>query len=601
MYIDVINNKSNKPATLLRRCYRENGVKKIETIANLSSLPPEIIQNIRLVLKGTKMIPVNETDNSDGLTSEIESTVPWGHVNAVATAMKRLNIANLIDPKPSPERNLVMGLIAARIISPASKLATVSWWGKTTLPSAFDIKKDCTEVDVYNAMDWLLARQTEIEKRLFDRHIESEAMLFVDMSSTYYEGKMSSWVKTDSDAKKDEKNSNLNTQGLIRFGYNRDKKRGKPQINFSLTTDKAGRPLSISVFSGNTSDSSVMIPTVKKVCRDYGVSRAVMVGDRGMISSKTVSALRKMEGLDWITALRQPSIKKLILRKIITLDNNNEYHHQEFSAPVDYPGERLAVCYNPELKDKRVHSRTELIASTKIKLDDLNERVKAGTLKGIDKIGVEVGKIINKYKVKKHFDILISDSSISYEVKESSVDNEACTDGLYVIRTSLPAEAISIEDCIRQYKNLSNVENAFRTMKTVNLRVRPIYHHLDNRIIAHIFLIMLSYYVEFHLREAWRPILFSDDDTESKNKRNPVAPALRSEEALEKISARKNIDGIEVEAFQNVMKDLATISTVKYWIKLPTSGEKIILDKRPKLSPRQAKAIELLEKIEVYS
>jgi transposase len=535
MYIEEINNQSNKPAVLIRRSIKVNGKYKKETVANISSLPKNVIENIKLALKGENFTTQSQVLNS----TEIKSTVPWGHVKAVLNAMERLGIAKLIDPKPSSERSLILGLIAARIMEQSSKLSTMSWWNSCSLASELNIQQ-FGEVDIYKAMDWLLPRQQEIEKKLCERHVKDGDLLFADMSSTYYEGEKSPLIFKKGNSAGQDCENETGVNMLVRRGYNRDKKRGKPQINFAMLTDKNGRPISISVLPGNTSDSAVFLPAVDKIRNEFDVDRAVMVGDRGMITSKDIAIISKIDGIDWITAIRSSSssVKKLVAEKLFHFDADDEYQFCEFSAPESYPGERLAACLNPELKKKRKTARNSLIEATKTNLDKIKVRVDSGRLKESDKIGLAVGRVIDKQKMKKHFTIVVGENTFGYCLNQESISEEEASDGIYVIRTSVPPEILTAGECISQYKNLAQVERAFRTMKTINLRIRPIFHHLDDRIKSHIFLTMLSYYVEFHLREAWGEISFRDTDMEENKSRNPAAPYRRSARAEEKAETK---------------------------------------------------------------
>jgi transposase len=589
MYIETVPNGKYKSAVLLRESFRDGKKVCKRTLANLSSLSPSIIENIKKALKGDCLLSQSELFSA----TEVQSTVPWGHVKAVLTAMERLGMGNLIDPVSTPERSVILGLVAARILDPNSKLSTVSWWKSCSLASELGLN-DFNEDDAYQAMDWLLTRQSDIEKRLFSRHVHDGDMLFLDMSSTYYEGEKSSLV---SGGKLDAGDAGGQFT-LIRRGYSRDKKRGMPQINFAMLADKEGHPLSITVFPGNTSDSSVFLPTVKKIREEFGISKAVLVGDRGMISSKDITILKSNGEIDWITALRSSSIKSLLPKGYFQFSLFDEYELCEFTAP-EFPGERLAACRNPELRKKREATRNSMIEATKKDLDKIKARVESGRLKVKEKIGEAVGRVINKYNMKKHFFININDSYIDYSLNISSINAEKALDGVYIIRTSLPVDAISVEECVRQYKNLSQVENAFRTMKTVDLRVRPIFHHLDDRIRAHIFLTMLSYYVEWHMREVWRELTFSDTELELKKERNPVAPAKRSAKAVKKAASKMVDSNIQARQFRGVLSELGAISDVVISFK-PSNGEAVQFSRRPDLNPLQRKALGLLQNIPMY-
>jgi transposase len=588
MYIERIKNQRGIITVLLRQSYRQGNKVLKKTIANLTELPSKIIELIEESLKGTNFVR-----QDDILTStKVQSTTPWGHVNAVLKTMNRLNIPDIIDTHPSPQRDIVLGLIAARIMSPNSKLATYTWWDSCSLAAELNLK-GCKEADIYESLDWLLDRQSKIENTLFSRHVSNGDILFFDMSSTYYEGEKSSLINS-------KKYTNTDEEPLVKRGYSRDKKKGKTQINFALLTDQAGRPLSITVFPGNTSDAKLMLPEIDKVKNEFSLSRAIMVGDRGMISSKDIKVMKEMDGIDWISALRSVSIKNLLEKKLIHIESPDNYELLEFSDPENYPGERLIACLNPDLRLKRKHKRQSLIDATIKELQTIKTRVDSGKLSAERDIALAVGKIINKHKMKKHFELLIKDGSFEFKIKTHEIEKESDTDGLYVIRTSVPIEVMSIDECVEQYKNLAKVESAFRTMKNYDLRVRPIYHFLDNRIRAHLFLIMLSYYVEWHMRQAWIPITFSDPDRKRILPGNPVAPTEKSETAKRKSSSKMTDDGLRVQRFRGVLDALANISEVELSFKTPKSGEEIKLISQPEFTPLQQRALDLIDTVPKY-
>jgi transposase len=592
MYVDTVKNRSSKPAILIRESYREGQKVKKRTLANISSLDENTIDLIRRSLKGEEFVSTaNLTEIVD-----TEKTVPFGHVQAVMTAMKRLDIARLTDSAPSRERDLIMGLVAARILAAQSKLATTGWWRNCSPGSELNIS-DATETEVYAAMDWILKKQPDIEKKLAGRHLKNGSFAFVDMSSSYYEGGKSTLVSHQGTSDKEDTEDE---ESLVKYGYSRDKKRGKPQINYGLVTDKDGRPISITVFPGNTSDAKIFFPILSKINKEFNLSRVVMVGDRGMITSKGIEVLRAREGVDWISALRSTSIKKLIaLRKHSTLlwDERNLC---EFKDEVQFPGERLVACRNEELKIHREKKREALLEATINDLDKIKIRITAGRLKLQDKIAMSAGRALARHKMAKHFIVEIKDGFLSYSLNEESINTEKILDGVYVIRTSVNADILSSENCVRIYKNLAQVERAFRTMKTVNLNIRPIYHHLDERIRAHIFLTMLSYYVEWHMREAWREITFADTETELKETRNPVEKAKRSNKAQQKICTKLTEDLLPVQKFKMVLNTLASISEVTYSLKLKGQKKRnqlLTFKGLPKFEPLQKRAFDLLEKL----
>src|SRR5438552_6380019 len=386
-------------------------------------------------------------------------------------------------------------------------------------------------------MDWLLPRQERIQKKLAARHLRAGGLMLYDLSSSYFEG---------------------STCPLAKRGYSRDGKHGLLQVNYGLLTDARGCPVAVSVHAGNTADSTTFLPEVQRLRSDFGIERMVMVGDRGMISHKAIDEMRESEGVGWITALKSASIRALIGQGQLQLGLFDERNLLELSSP-DYPGERLVACRNPELAKLRAHKRAELLSATEQNLAQIKARVDATKLAGKDAIGVRVGKIINQYKVAKHFELAIGETEFSFRRKPDSIAAEAALDGLYIIRTSVPAAQMNAAQCVRNYKSLAHVERAFRSLKTIDLKVRPIHHHLADRVRAHIFLCMLAYYVEWHMREAWRELMFADTDQQAKTTRDPVAPAKRSQAALAKLARHTLDDDTPVHSFGTLMAELATI------------------------------------------
>jgi transposase len=514
---------------LLRRSYREGGSVKNETLGNLSHLPDALVDIIRRSLQGETFVPLAQT-------FEISRSRAHGHVQAVATAMQRLDFASLIAAKPCRERDLVLAMVAARIVAPQTKLATTRWWHTTTLAEDLGVA-EANEDDLYAAMDWLLARQGSIEKKLAARHLSAGALVLYDLSSSYFEG---------------------TTCPLAKRGYSRDGKHGLLQVNYGLLTDARGCPVAVSVHEGNTADSTTFMPEVQRLRTDFGIEHMVMVGDRGMISQKAIDEMQASDGIGWITALKSVSIRALIEQGQLQLGLFDERNLLELHSP-EYPGERLVACRNPQLAKLRAHKREELLCATEKNLEKIKVRVDAAKLAGQDAIGVRVGKLINQYKVAKHFELTIGEATFSFRRKPESIAAEAALDGLYIIRTSVPAQQMEAADCVRNYKRLSNVERAFRSLKTIDLKVRPIHHRLAERVRAHIFLCMLAYYVEWHMREAWRELMFADPDQQAKATRDPVAPAVRSEAALTKLARLTLDDGTPAHSFCTLMAELATI------------------------------------------
>jgi hypothetical protein len=551
---------------LLRRSYREDGKVKNETVGNLSHLPSPIVDLIRRALKGETLVPVEER-------FEALRSLHHGHVVAVLTAMRRLGFEKLIASRRSRERDLVAALVAARILRPSSKLATTRWWHLTTLPESLGVE-DASEDDLYAAMDWLLERQKGIEKKLAARHLEEGGLALFDLTSSYFEGTRCP---------------------LAARGHNRDGKRNKLQVNYGLLTDRKGRAVAVSVFEGNTGDPTTLLPQVEKLRESFDIRRIALVGDRGMISQKQIDALRKTPGIDWITALRPEALRKLLEGGHLQLGLFDERNLFELRHP-DFPGERLVACRNPELAKLRAHKRQSLLDATARELETVRGMVARGRLKGEGEIGVRVGKVVNQYKVAKHFHLDIREDGFDYRIKEEQVTAEAALDGIYVVRTSLPKKRLDAADTVRSYKSLSDVERAFRSLKTIDLHMRPIHHWLEKRVRAHIFLCMLAYYVEWHMIEAWRPLLFCDEDQEAKKSRDPVAPAKRSEKALRKVHSRRLDDGTVAHSFQTLLLDLSAI--VRNICRIPGAGEDApTFHVVTQQSPQQQRAYDLLETI----
>jgi hypothetical protein len=513
---------------LLRRSYRDGDKVKNETLGNLSHLPEDVIDLVRRSLRGESFVPANER-------LEIIASKSHGDVDAVLRAMRRLDFASLLSSRTCPEVDLVIGMVVARIVAPATKLATTRWWQTRTLAEDLDVGK-ADEDALYAAMDWLLERQDPIERKLAARHLKPGGLVLYDLSSSYFEGKCCP---------------------LAALGKNRDGKKGKLQVNYGLLTDRRGCPVAVSVFSGDTADTTTFLPQVRKLRDAFGLQQMVLVGDRGMISSASIAELRA-EDFGWITALKSGQIRTLIDDGQLQLGLFDQRNLFELSHP-DFPGERLVACRNPELAKLRAHKRDALIAATTEELEKVRKMVARGKLKGSGEIGVRVGKVVNRYKVAKHFDLTITDHSFKFSLLRNQMAAEAALDGIYVIRTGVPKRTMSSGDAVRNYKGLSSVERAFRSLKTVDLKVRPIHHHLETRVRAHIFLCMLAYYVEWHMREAWRELMFADEDQAAKTTRDPVAPARRSAAAEEKARSKQLDDGTPVHSFHTLLEELSTI------------------------------------------
>jgi Transposase DDE domain len=540
MHVHIIPNRGSAPTVLLRESFREGNKIGKRTLANLSDLSATQIEAIRAALRGETLQPAAQR-------FEATASRAHGHVQAVALAMQRLGLASLIASKPCGERELVLAMVASRILAPHTKLATTRWWHTTTLAKDFGVA-DADEDDLYAAMDWLLVRQDTLQKKLAARHLSAGGMVLYDLSSSYFEGSCCP---------------------LAKLGYNRDGKRGLLQVNYGLLTDARGCPVAVSVHEGNVVDSKTLMPQIKRLHEDFGIEQLVMVGDRGMICSKAIEELRETEGIAWITALRSVSIRVLVEQGHLQLGLFDHRNLLELSSP-EYPGERLVACRNPELARLRTHKREELLCATERNLAKIKAQVDATKLKGRDKIGLRVGKVVNQYKVAKHFDLTFEDNAFTFARKIEQIAAEAALDGIYIIRTSVPATQMDAPQCVRNYKSLANVERAFRSLKTVDLKVRPIHHRTADRVRAHILLCMLAYYVEWHMREAWRALMFADTDQQAKIVRDPVAPARRSKAALAKVASHTLDDGTPTHSFSTLLAELATI--VRNTCRTPNAG-----------------------------
>jgi hypothetical protein len=698
MYITRVPNRSSPPAILLRESYRQDGRVKTRTLANLSRLPLEAVAVLQRFLKGERLISAD---------TAFECVRSWqhGHVQAVREAMKRLRFDRLIDSGACAERDRVLAMVCARILAPESKLATTRWWETTSLPQWLALGQT-DEDDLYAAMDWLLERQQQIEQRLAKRHLGDDSLVLYDLSSSWFEGSCCP---------------------LAARGHNRDGKKGKLQVNYGLLTDARGCPIAVSVFKGNTVDTQTLLPQVQRLKAQFGIERAAIVGDRGMISQTQIDALKVMPGVDWITALKSGAIRRLLEARHVQPDLFDERSHFELTHP-DYPGERLVACRNPALAEHRAATRQALLAATtreldaaaaliergklrgaeqiagrvarllgpcglaaevmldigdahchwrfeapqraaeallgafEQRLDQTRKRIARGTLHGRDaiaarltviakrhkldghvtftidadgfdhriadtqaaceaalegfrqalerirllveqgrfggrdKIGLRLGKLVDKYKVGKHFMLDIRDDGFDVRRNEQRIAEEAALDGIYIIRTSIDEERLSAAQTVRSYKSLSQVERAFRAIKTVDLKVRPIHHHLETRVRAHILLCMLAYYVEWHMREAWRTLLFCDEDLAAKAVRDPVEPARRSDAALDKVHSKTLPDGTKTHDFHSLLNLLGAI--VLNTVQVPgTADDAATFDLVTTPDPTQQRAFELLKTI----
>jgi len=566
MHIDIIPNRGARPAYLLRESYREGARVRKRTLANLSALSDEQILAIRAVLRGEQLGPAAER-------FEVIASRAHGQVQAVRVAMQRLGLEGLLASRPGRQRELVLAMVASRIVAPHTKLATTRWWHTTTLAEDFGVA-EASEDDLYAAMDWLLARQGAIQKKLAARHLSAGALVLYDLSSSYFEG---------------------STCPLAKLGYSRDGRKGLLQVNYGLLTDARGCPVAVSVHEGNVADSQTLLPEIQRLREDFGLDRLVMVGDRGMISHKAIAELRETDGIGWITALKSASIRALVEQGHLQLGLFDERNLVELTSP-DYPGERLVACRNPELARMRTHKREELLAATEASLQRIKARVDAGRLAGADAIGLRVGKLVNQYKVAKHFELAIGERSFTFARRHQGIAAEAALDGLYIIRTSVAAAQMDAPQCVRNYKGLANVERAFRSLKTIDLKVRPIHHRTADRVRSHIFLCMLAYYVEWHMREAWRELMFADTEQSAKATRDPVAPAKRSQVALDKAARHTLDDGTAAHSFSTLLAELATI--VRNTCRAPHAGpDAPTFEVLTTPNSKQQRAFDLLQKI----
>ncbi|HEY9821470.1 MAG TPA: IS1634 family transposase [Candidatus Sericytochromatia bacterium] len=572
MHIERVPNRNSPPAVLLRQSYREGGKVRKRTLANLSKLPDETVEGLRILLKGGTAI--NKLEDA----FEIIRSRPHGHVAAVLGTLLKLQLEQLIAVAPSRERDLVIAMIVARVMEPSSKLATARGLSPQTCTSTLGELlgvANASEDDLYEAMDWLLERQADIETSLAQRHLEDGTLVLYEVSSTYFEGE---------------------TCPLAQYGYSRDRKKGKLQIVFGLLCNAQGCPIAVEVFEGNTADPMTLAVQVEKVRCRFGLKRVVFVGDRGLITDARINEdLKTIEGLDWITALRAPQIRQLVEQEYLQLSLFDQQDLAEIQSP-DYPGERLIACRNPLLAAERARKREELLQATSQELDKVVAATKRDKrpLKGAAQIGLRVGKILNRFHMAKHFQLEITDNSFNYELIRENIAAEAALDGLYVIRTSVSDELFDSQETVRAYKSLSQVERAFRSYKTVDLKVRPICHRLPGRVRAHIFLCMLAYYVEWHMRSSLAPMLFDDEDKALAEalRDSVVAPAIGSVIAQSKRQKKRTEDDLPVHSFQTLLKDLATIVKNRVQPKLP--GARVTFDKITCPTPLQQKAFALL-------
>jgi len=542
MYVEKIPNRNSPPCALIRESFREDGKVHKRTLANISHLPDETVEQIRKLLKGGNVVESFQD------SFKIIRSLPYANVKAVLSVLKQTGLNKMISSSPqSKNHKLAIAMIVSRIINPGSKLATVRSLNQETCSSVLsDLLNlpDVNENDLYYAMDWLLKRQGKIELSLADKHLEDGSLVLYDVSSSYFEGSCCP---------------------LAKRGHDKDHKKSKLIIVYGLLCNKEGCPVAIEVFQGNTGDPTTVKAQIEKLTNRFGLERIIIVGDRGMLTSARIKEdLKPVDGIDWISALKAPQIRKIMTDNQIEKSLFDKQDIAEITHP-DYPGERLMVCYNPLLEAKREKTRQSLLEATEKEMQRIVKATsrKRKPLRTVKEIGIAVGKIVNKYKVGKHFEIDIKESFLAFQRKQKSIDAEAKLDGIYIIRTSVPQEHLSAAETVKSYKQLSVVEQAFRSLKTVDLKVRPIYHYLEDRVRAHVFLCMLAYYVEWYMRQQLAPMLFDDDgkQTSEQLRSSPVRDAQPSPQAKYKATTKKcQADDLTVHSFQTLLADLATVT-----------------------------------------
>lgn len=566
MYIDIVPNRKSKPAVLLREAWREGKKVRKRTVANLTNWPDEKVEALRCLLKGERMVAVKQAFS-------VVRSIPHGHVEAVLGTIRKIGLEQVLASKRCRERDLVLAMIAERIIHPCSKLATTRLWHASTLAEELSVS-DADEDDLYQAMDWLLARQGRIERKLSSRHISEGSLVLYDVSSSYYEGR---------------------TCPLARFGHDRDGKKGKPIIVYGLLTDPAGRPVSVQVYPGNTGDPTTVPDQADKLRERFGLERLVLVGDRGMLTQTQIKKLKEYPGLSWISALRSGAIRKLVHGGTLQMSLFDQKDLAEIRSS-EFPGERLVACYNPLLAEQRRRKRDDLLAATEKELQKIAKTVSRRTRTPMEKteIGQKVGKVIHRFKMAKHFILMIEDGCFSFARNQESIALEEDLDGIYVVRTNEPAKRIAMEDVVRNYKKLGQVEQAFRCMKGIDLRVRPIHHRTEDHVRAHIFLCMLAYYVEWHMRKALAPLLFDDEELDELRKlRDPVKPAKPSAAARRKKMLRLTREGLTIQSFNTLLAQLSTRCQNRCRVSPELNGPEF--DQITEPTPLQKKVLQLLD------
>jgi transposase len=548
---------------LVRRSVREGKRVRHETIANVSKLPPEAIEALRRALRGEAVL-------APGEHPRIENPLPAGHVEAALAMARRLELSRLIDRQPSRERELVLAMVVQRVLEPGSKLQMARALERSTLASELQLEGQDQD-DLYRALDWLLERQARIEERLARRHLKDGELVLYDVSSSYFEGR---------------------SCPLAGLGYSRDGRRGTPQIVFGLLTDKRGRPVAVEVFEGSLHDDKTLPAQLEKLKRRFKLKRIVVVSDRGMVTKANLEAMRSEQGVAWITALKAPQLKRLVKDGVLQLSLFDEQNLAEIEAPDDHPGERLVVCRNPLVAGERARKRAALLEATERELEEITRRVERGTLAGEAAIGLAAGAVWNRWRVKKHFELQITDTSFSFKRKAEQIAAEAALDGIYVLRTSVCPEALAAPEVVRSYKQLKELERAFRSFKGV-LELRPIHHRLEDRVRAHVFLCMLAYHLEWHLRQAWAELTFKDECPPARP--DPVAKASRSEAAERKARTKRTAADEPCQSFRGLLAELAR--RTRNTVRIPGSDAAFTQLSEP--TALQARALELVRTAEI--
>jgi transposase len=550
---------------LLRRTFRVGNQVRHETLGNISHLPASLIDIIRRALAGEAFLPAAET-------FQVLRSLPHGHVEAVLGTVRRLELASLLSSKPCRERDLVLALLVERLLNPASKLATTRLWHNSTLAEELSVE-DADEDELYQALDWLLARQAQIEKKLAERHLREGSEVLYDISSSYYEGRCCS---------------------LVRYGHNRDGKRDRPIIVYGVLTDTEGHPLSVEVYPGNTGDATTVPGQVKKLRQRFGLSQVVLVGDRGMLTEKQIAQLKQHPELGWISALKTRAIRQLVEAGALQLSLFDQQNLVEIHTAL-YPDERLVACFNPLLAEERKRKREELLRATEQELQAIQQQVARRKKKILRKeeIALKVGRVVNRFKMAKHFALTIEDGKFHAQRRAEEIREEGLLDGVYVLRTSESKEKLSSPDVVRHYKNLANVERAFRCWKGMDIRVRPIYLRTEEHVRAHIFLCLLAYYVEWHMRAALAPLLFEEEDlAQYRQQRDPVTSAKSSAVVQTKKQRKQTEEGFPVQSFPTLLQALAT--RCRNTCQVQASKEAPAFEQVTQATPLQAKAFELL-------